>query len=262
MRIAHLSDFHVFAGSDAPDLIRSDIATTVEKIVADVAAFRPKIDACMLTGDLAGNAVPEDYALLRDLLKPLSMPLFAVPGNHDAREPFREAFKNILPFEDGPFLQYESAFGGMRILGLDTVIEDRPEGALCPERLAWIRRKLETPFAGTTLVLMHHAPYVSGVRFLDEIGLLEGKEEFGEMIAAMKGGARILCGHIHRPSVSVWQGAFAMVGGSPAFTIELDFSGSEEEPALEANAPYAYFIHSLDPSGEFAVSPRYVNIQA
>lgn len=260
MRIAHLSDFHVFASAEAPELIRPDIAKAVEKIVADVAAFRPQIDACMITGDLAGYALPEDYALLRELLKPLSMPLFVIPGNHDAREPFRAAFNDMLPFEEGPFLQYETAFRGLRILGLDTIIEDRPEGMLCPERLAWVQRKLETPFNGTTLILMHHAPYLCGVRFLDEIGLVEGKDEFGKMIAAMQGRARILCGHIHRPSVTTWQGAFAMVGGSPAFTIELDFSGSDEEPALEQDAPYAYFIHSLDASGEFAVSPRFVRI--
>lgn len=258
MLIAHLSDFHVFAGPK-PDLVRPDIVQVMEKIVADVAAFRPRIDACMLTGDLAGNAVPEDYQLLRKLLVPLPMPIFAIPGNHDARAPFRAAFQDILPFEDGPFLHYETKFEDIRILALDTLIENGVGGALCPERLDWVRRKLAVPYDGIIYLLMHHASYISGVRYLDGIDLIEGREEFGQIIAASENKPRILCGHIHRPSVTRWNGAFAMVGGSPAFTVELDLAGGEEEPALE-NAPYSYFIHHLDRSGDFAISPRFVAI--
>ncbi len=258
MLIAHLSDFHVFAGAK-PDLIRPDIARVVGRIVADVAAFRPAIDLCLLTGDLAGNAVPEDYELLRRLLEPLPMPFFAIPGNHDARAPFREAFRGILPFGDGPFLHYEARFRDLRILALDTLDENATGGRLCPERLEWIREKLDAPFAGITYLLMHHAPYTSGVRFLDDIDLTEGREEFAALVRAAEPKPRILCGHIHRPSVSCWNGAFAMVGGSPAFTIELDLAGGAEEPALE-EAPCAYFVHHLDESGDFAVSPRFVAI--
>lgn len=260
MLIAHLSDFHLFAGTDVPPLIRPDIVSVVEKIVADLAAFPQPLDACMLTGDLAGNATAEDYRLLRKILAPLTMPVFPVPGNHDAREPFRQAFADCLPLEDDTFLHYETRLGPLRILALDTMLNDGgPGGELCPRRLRWVSDKLAAPFDGVTYILMHHAPYVCGVAFLDGIGLVGGREEFGRLIAGTRSEVRILCGHIHRPSCTCWNGAFAMVGGSPAFTIELDLSGSEEEPLLE-DAPYAYFIHSLNASGEFAVSPRYVSL--
>lgn len=260
MRIAHISDFHLFAGANVPPLIRPDIVSAVEKIIADMAAFPQPFDACMLTGDLAGHAVIEDYLLLRKLLLPLDMPVFPVPGNHDAREPFREAFADWLPFEDDIFLHYETRIGPLRVIALDTMLNGEGDGGeLCPRRLQWAAGKLAAPFDGVTYVLMHHPPYTTGVTYLDGIGLVRGREEFGRMIAAAPGEVRILCGHIHRPSCTCWNGAFAMVGGSPAFTIELDLSGSPIEPSLE-NAPYAYFIHSLDESGEFAVSPRYVDI--
>ena len=35
---------------------------------------------------------PEEYAWLRELLAPLSLPLVVVPGNHDDRDAMRAAF--------------------------------------------------------------------------------------------------------------------------------------------------------------------------
>lgn len=258
MRIAHVSDFHVFVAGEAPPLVRPDIVPAVRSIVADVAAFSPALDACMLTGDLAGTGTPEEYALLRELLSPLPMPWFAIPGNHDAREPFRMAFKDLFPFEDEEFLHYEAEFQGIRILALDTVDPGSNGGGLCQKRLAWFKRKVETPFDGLTLILMHHQPYWTGINYHDSIGLNFGKEHFGALVASLRGRARILCGHIHRPSTSLWNGAFAAIGGSPAFTIDLYLQPDRADPPLVDN-PYAYFVHTLNRrTGEFAVSPRYM----
>ncbi len=260
MLIAHLSDFHIFTGKPETSLVRADIIDVVRKIIADVVAFRPKIDAVMLTGDLADGGTDEDYATLRALLAPLPMPFFAIPGNHDKRETFRKGFQDILPFEDGPFLHYETSFQGIRILALDTLIDKSVKGALCPERLAWIERKLAKPHDGMTLILMHHAPYISGIRFLDNISLVEGGHAFGEMIARQQGRVRLLCGHIHRPSQALWNGAFASIAGSPGFKIDLDLHPHDDEPAL-VDDPYAYFIHRLDDNnGDFSVHPRYVRL--
>lgn len=259
MLIAHLSDFHLFTGTPETSLVRPDIVDVVRKIIADVAAFRPAVDAVVLTGDLADGGTDEDYALLRELLSPLTVPVFAIPGNHDKRETFRRGFQDILPFEEGPFLNYETSFRGIRILALDTVIDHSVKGALCPQRLSWIEQKLAKPFDGPTMIMMHHPPYISGIRFLDNISLVEGAREFGEIIARQQGRVRILCGHIHRPSQAFWNGAFVALAGSPGFKIELDLHPHDDEPAL-VDEPYAYFIHRLDEAGGFSVHPRYVRL--
>lgn len=100
MLISHLSDIHLFAKESNSQLIRPDIAQALRCIVADIAAFEPAIDAVVLTGDLTESGTPEDYALLRQLLAPLSAKVLAIPGNHDLRSNFRQAFKDILPFDD------------------------------------------------------------------------------------------------------------------------------------------------------------------
>jgi len=255
--IGHLSDFHLFAKQPDTQLIRLDIADVLRRIFADVAGFEPAIDVVVCTGDLTDGGAKEDYALLRELLAPLSARVLAIPGNHDLRANFRHAFSDILPFDEGELAQYEIIHGGIRFLALDTVIENSVEGRLCPQRLAWVEKKLAEPFAGQTTILMHHPPNGSGLTFFDNIGLVEGGEAFGRMIAPHRGKLNIMCGHIHRPTQAMWNGAFVAVAGSPAFQTDLDLRVRAVEPTV-VDIPYAYFIYNTGESGLFSVHPRYV----
>ena len=258
MLIAHLSDFHLFAPGTSPSpLIRTDIADALRRVIADVAAFRPAIDVGALTGDLTDCGTGEGYAMLRDVLAPLPARILAIPGNHDHTGNFRRAFADLLPFEEGEFAQYEVVHGGVRFLALDTVIPNRVEGRLCPQRLAWLERKLAEPFAGPTTILMHHPPHTSGLAFFDGIGLIEGADALARLIAPHRGRVNILCGHIHRPTQASWHGAFVAVAGSPAFQTDLNLHPPAVEPPV-VDTPYAYFIYRTNGDFGFAVHPRYV----
>lgn len=259
MLIAHISDFHVFADRPETSLVRPDAAEAARKVVNDMATFSPAIDAVVFTGDLTDGGSPQDYALLTELLSPLAMPIFVVPGNHDKRSTLRAAYANKLPFEPGRFLNYEAEFMGLRILALDTLVDGRIEGRLCPERMAWIERKLAHASNRPTLIAMHHPPFPSGTPALDLHALVEGSARLGELVARQSGPVRILCGHIHRPFHAIWQGAFAAVAGSPAFQISLDLQASDDEPTLVLE-PYAYFVHQRDAQGGFTVHTRYVQL--
>ena len=257
MLIGHLSDIHLFARKPDSTLIRPDIAEALRRIVADIAAFVPAIDIVVLTGDLTDCGAREDYALLRELLAPLSAKVLAIPGNHDLRANFRRAFNDILPFEEGEPAQYEVVHGGTRFLALDTVDEGKVAGRLCPQRLAWVEKKLTESFAGPTTILMHHPPNTSGIAFFDNIGLVEGGDEFGRMIARHRGSLNIMCGHIHRPTQALWNGAFLAVAGSPAFQTDLDLKVPAVDPPV-VDIPYAYFVYNRNEDGNFSVHPRYV----
>lgn len=257
MLIGHLSDFHLSAERPASTLVRDDIAGALRRVIRDVAGFVPAIDVVVLTGDLTDGGTEEDYLLLRELLAPLTAKVLAIPGNHDLRANFRRAFRDILPLEEGGPVQYEIIHRGTRFLALDTVEEGNVAGRLCPRRLEWIERKLSESFAGPTTILMHHPPNPSGIAFFDSIGLVEGGDEFARMIAAHRGRLNIMCGHIHRPTQAMWNGAFVAVAGSPAFQTDLDLRGRVEEPTV-VDVPYAYFVYNSAECGNFAVHPRYV----
>jgi len=107
MITAQLSDPHIVAQGrlfrgpiqgaalDAERALREfDTAQYLARAVAVVNALAPGPDVTVVTGDLVDNGTPEEYAHLRALLAPLAMPVFVIPGNHDAREPLRDAFRS------------------------------------------------------------------------------------------------------------------------------------------------------------------------
>ena len=195
MLIAHISDFHVFSRSPETSLVRADAAAAADKVVADLAAFRPALDAVMFTGDLTDGGSAADYALLRDLLAPLSVPIFVVPGNHDKRATLREAFAGSIPFADPEFLHYDVAFRGLRVLALDTLVDGRVEGRLCARRLEWIGERLSETGAEPLCIIMHHPPFPTGIGALDRMSLVEGADALGRLVAS----AFDRCPHPVRP---------------------------------------------------------------
>lgn len=259
MLIAHISDFHVFAHAPETSLVRADAADAARKVVADLAAFSPRIDAVMFTGDLTDGGSAEDYALLRDILSPLAAPLFVVPGNHDNRDGLRVAFGSDLPFGPGPFLDYEADCGDIRILALDTLKDGHVEGALRPEQLGWLQDRLAQGRDSPTLILMHHPAFPSGMPPLDRMALREGREDFGALVAAHPGPLRILSGHIHRPFQTLWHGRLCAVGGSPAFHHDLRLEPGAPEPGA-AREPYSYFIHKIDGPNTVTIHNRPVSL--
>ncbi|MCO5070178.1 MAG: metallophosphoesterase [Rhizobiaceae bacterium] len=259
MLLAHLSDFHLFADASETSLVRPDVVEACRKVVADVAALSPAIDICLLTGDLTDGGSDADYALLKDVIAPIKAPIFVVPGNHDRRETMRAAFSDTIPFEPGPDLNYEVRHSGVRILALDTLEEGKIAGRLSLGQLEWLAGKLTAPTDELTLIIMHHPAFPSGIVPLDRMALIEGREQFGDIVAAYQGPLRIHSGHIHRPFQTMWKGVFCAVGGSPAFQHELTLDPSAQEPGI-VSEPYAYFLHKIDGADTVSVHARYVSL--
>ncbi|WP_300034381.1 phosphodiesterase [uncultured Roseobacter sp.] len=259
MLIAHISDFHVFADAPETSLVRLDAADAARKVIGDIASHQPKFDAVIFTGDLADGGSAADYALIKDILAPLGMPVFAVPGNHDDRAQMRTAFGDVLPFGHGPLLNYAAQVGDLRILALDTLVQGHVHGALDPSQLDWLADTLASQSPGPTLIAMHHPPFPSGVTTLDAMALTGGRDRLGDLVAGYDAPLTILAGHIHRPFQAIWNGAFCQVGGGPAFQHVLDLRADAPEPG-SIDEPYAYFILRYDVQGTMTLHKRYVSL--
>jgi len=255
--IAHTSDLHVFSGTLAPSLIRPDTVDAARKVVADIAGFSPQVDAVMITGDLANGGSAQDYALVQDILSPIGVPVFAVPGNHDARAGFRAAFEGTLPFGPGPKLDYEAICGDLRIIALDTLIEGQVRGGLDDGQIAWLADRLADVTQRLTIVLMHHPAFPSMIAALDQMCLRAGRTDFEKLIVEYPGPLRILSGHIHRPFQTLWSGVWCAVSGGPSFQHALDMTDRGPEPSI-AEEPFAYFIHRIEEAAAVTVHTRYV----
>jgi len=259
MLIAHISDFHVFADAPETALVRKDAADAARKVVADIAAHQPVFDAVIFTGDLVDGGSTADYALMKDILAPLHMPIFVVPGNHDKRDSMRAAFQDTVPFGSGAYLNYEAQVDNLRILALDTLVDGKVHGGLDQLQLDWLAGKLATQHSGPTIIAMHHPPFPSGITKLDEMGLQDGQEALARLVAAYDAQLLILAGHIHRPFQAIWQGAFCQVGGGPSFQHALDLRPHAAEPG-SISEPYAYFVLRLEGQETLTNHKRYVSL--
>ncbi|HZT87319.1 MAG TPA: phosphodiesterase [Stellaceae bacterium] len=210
MIIAQLSDPHILARGrmfrgpvrgarpDADRVMREfDTARYLERAVAAVNGLVPRPDITVVTGDLVDNGMPEEYEHLRALLAPLGMPVFVIPGNHDARDALRGAFRGDGYLPAAGTLHYVIDDYPLRLVALDTLVPGKHHGSLDAEQLAWLDATLAGQPDRPTVVMMHHPPFATGITFMDGYSL-GNAAAFAEVIARHKQVERILCGHLHR----------------------------------------------------------------
>lgn len=220
MLIAQISDMHL---KGEGELLYGRIDTTafLERAVAHMNALDPRPDIVLATGDLVDNGGPEQYANLKRVLAPLKMPVFMIPGNHDAREAMRQAFPEhgYLP-ADG-FLQYTVEGLPVRLIALDTLVPGKGHGELCDVRLKWLEARLAESDR-PTLIFMHHPPFDCGIAYLDGARLNKGEQRLSELVRKHGNVERIVCGHVHRPIHVRWAGTIASTAPSTAHQATLD----------------------------------------
>jgi Icc protein len=221
--LAQLSDPHIRFGDREPD-------RALAAAVAAVAALDPAPDAVLVSGDLADNGDPREYSRVQELLDPLPMPYHVLPGNHDDVPELEKVF--------GP-AEYVVDAGDLRLVAVDSTVPGGPgDGRIPLERIA---PRLTDP--KPTILAMHHAPLVTGVAAMDELGVPEAdREGLAELLRKHPQVRRVVTGHLHRTIVGA-------VGGVPIFTcpgvhlqLALDFKGGE----IDTNDdPPGYGLHLL-----------------
>ena len=218
MLIAQVTDTHIKAnGRLAYD--RVDTADKLARCIAHLNRLPQRPDVTLLTGDLVDAGRPGEYAVLRRLIAPLAMPVYVIPGNHDARGAFREAFTDhaYLP-SGGEFLHYVIEQHPLRLIGLDSTVPGKAHGELCAERLAWLDARLAEAPRRPTLVFMHHPPFLTGLHNMDLQNCRNG-DALGGIIERHPQVVRLLCGHVHRAIQLDWHGITASIAPSPAHSV-------------------------------------------
>jgi 3',5'-cyclic AMP phosphodiesterase CpdA len=174
-------------------------------------------DVIVISGDLTDCGLAAEYEVLTDLLQRLvTVPVLLIPGNHDRREVMRAAMRHMPGVNDDPeFIQYSTESLALRLVMLDTVVPGASHGALCAARLDWLEATLAAQPDRPTVLVMHHPPFISGIRAMDRVNL-RNSDEFTAVIARHRQVQRILCGHHHRPIVAPVAQAIASVAPSVA----------------------------------------------
>jgi 3',5'-cyclic-AMP phosphodiesterase len=244
MLIAQISDLHIKAGGKL-SYKRVDTAAMLRSCVQHILALKQRPDVVVATGDLVDFGRRDEYEFLRELLAPLPMPLYLLPGNHDDRDALRASFPDHRYFAGtGEFCQYAIEDYAVRLVALDTVIPGASGGALCDKRLAWLDRTLAARPDAPTLVLMHHPPFTTLIGHMDKMGLADATG-LRDVIARHSQVERVLCGHLHRPIHVRFAGTIASTCPSPAHQVALDLDA--DAPSRFVMEPPGYQLHAWHP---------------
>ncbi|MCL5776242.1 phosphodiesterase [Limibaculum sp. FT325] len=241
-RVIQISDLHVVA---RPRRVSGQLDTeglledAIGRILDDMRGFGP-IDAVLVTGDVSDDGSPESYALARRQLDRLGLPLMVVPGNHDRREPMREAFADLAGVPARGPIDWAVDLGELRVIGLDTLVEGESGGSLSDASLSFLAAALEGAGGRAVLIAMHHPPFETGIRFMDRIGLSRG----GELEVALGGAGgpvRIICGHVHAPIAGAVGSHVALAAPSVCSAFAIDYR--VEAPVGFRTGPRGYMVH-------------------
>lgn len=227
--IAQLSDPH--AGAEWGD---TDPVACLEAAVAAVSALDVVPQATIVSGDLSENGRLSEYEQVREALERLPMPVFVLPGNHDERGAMRAAFGLPGPSE-APIRSVEDV-GDARLVLLDTLRPGSDAGELGTERLSWLEDVLAEERDRTTLIAMHHPPFLTGSPPIDAFALAEDdRRALGAIIERHPQVRRIAGGHVHRTIFAEAGGCLAVSVPSTYMQGRLRF-GPGEFPMIRSEA--------------------------
>ncbi|MBV8926395.1 MAG: phosphodiesterase [Bradyrhizobium sp.] len=240
IRIAQISDLHI----KPPGRLaygRVDTARALQRCVATLNAFEPRLDFVVISGDLADTPSGEEYDHLDRLLTPLKVPFAGIPGNHDGRELMRAAFPNAdYAFASGA-LNQKIEVGEVDLLLLDSSVPDKAHGELDAPTLQWLDAMLGSSTSRPALLFLHHPPFVTGIGHMDRQNLLNAAAL--EPIIFRHPRARIVAaGHVHRAALTMFAGVPCTICPAPNHAVDLDLA-ELREPSFKVEPP-AFHLHS------------------
>lgn len=231
---------------------RIDTSNYLRTTIDSILNLRQRPQAILITGDLTDFGRIEEYEYLRELLTPLTMPVYLMPGNHDDRQNLRAVFSDQPWLGATGFIQYRCKIGPLHIVALDTSEPGRSDGKLCSERLHWLEHTLEDLNGEPAVVAMHHPPFRTLIGHMDEIGLSEGSDELDRLLRRHPNVERVLCGHLHRAIDVRFGGTLASTCPGPAHQVTLNLDPNA--PSDWMLEPAAFRVHGWDAKSQRLVT--------
>ena len=142
--IAHISDLHVSKADFNEEMFL--------QAVSEINALQP--DMIILTGDLTNNGYYTEFEQATKYLEMFEAPLFAIPGNHDARNLGYQTFEELVG-ERSWKLTLGDEF---TVIGLDTSSPDESRGNIGKPQHLWLEHQLDECVINEkfSIVALHH----------------------------------------------------------------------------------------------------------
>ena len=243
----HLSDLHLVEDETTSSRAfnaKYILKNTVDKILGKKEDFG-NLDGIIITGDISDDGSTASYSDAYYILKELHLPLLAIPGNHDLRQPMMNYFAKDIDIKSSGFFDWVYETSDTLIIGLDTLVEGQNHGMLRPESLNLLFESLNQPTEKNIILAIHHPPINTGIPFMDEIGL-KNSDALSDCLDAANQPIRILCGHVH----GIYQGTLGIhsVVTAPSTCTRFSFNRRVDAPKGFKLSPtgFAYLDSSKD----------------
>lgn len=189
--VAQVTDTHLFAGVDQ-QLLGLPTNASFQAVLEQLSQLQPRPDILLLTGDLSHDESAESYQRLQDLLSPLEILTYWLPGNHDSLPVMQQVLRQFP-------ISSEKAFqaGEWHFLLLSSWVPGCVHGQLDPESLEWLNLQLQLVDDQPTLIGLHHPPCSVNSDWLDQIGL-QNPAEFFAIVERYPQVKLVVFGHIHQ----------------------------------------------------------------
>lgn len=191
VRVLHVTDPHLFAATDGS--LRGIVThSTLTAVLDHYQQSDWTADLIAMTGDVIQDDTAAAYDRFVQLIKPLDLPVYCVPGNHDVRSLMQEALSSP------PFYYCASVdVGNWLVTGIDSCLDGDAGGRVSDQEMARLETILASSGADHVAICLHHPPRPMGSKWLDQVGL-KNAEEFLALIAR-SGKVRVtLFGHVHQ----------------------------------------------------------------
>lgn len=195
-------------------------------------------DFAVLSGDLIGDDIMDDYASIAQYLAKSRIPIYPLMGNNDDRAGLR----HYLPLPSNAmsdFVQYTIDTPSETIVCLDTHKIGSHAGQFCAARQHWLDDVLRKSPQKPAYIFMHHPPLALGLPPQDEI-MLDDNEAFLDLIATHTCVKHLFMGHVHRSTAGSVRGipfatlaalSFQAPAPRPAWTWD-EFKPPKDAPQL------------------------------
>ncbi len=227
MLIAQISDTHISVPGKKAYSVAS-MADNLTHCVEHINQLTPRPDVVLITGDITYSDHPDEYRYAAELLTPLGMPWFVIPGNHDSRGNLKNCFDQVncpvtSQILENDFINYVIEEFPLRLIALDSTRSKHPGGEFCDARAVWLEQQLDAAADRPTMIFTHHPPVKMGVRETDIDGFI-GAERLAAIIEKYHCVEQLICGHVHLPMFTRWHGSIVSAAPSIGLHLRLDLT--------------------------------------
>lgn len=239
MLIAQISDTHITAQNKKAYGI-APTGDNLIRCIEDINQLIPRPDLLLMTGDITNSNLEEEFKQAYKILNNINIPYFVIPGNHDDSRVVKSTFDKHCPTSSTEFINYVIDDYVVRFIAMDTTIKGKGGGELCDTRLIWLEKHLNENKNKPTIIFMHHPPVKVGVIESDIDGFI-GADKLGQIVKKYSNIERIICGHVHLQTHTLWNGT--VVTTAPSVSMKLVLDLTMEKPSRFVLEPASYLLH-------------------